>query len=168
MDMDFAATCPLVPRPPPLIRFLFIGSCVCSALPSDPISRWQPLRFAILHLHQVGARTFTSPAIEHARHTGFARCARRLTPPLTAAGAPAGQVVRQSLTRLPSGTASHHADCSCSGGWCGSSFSRASGRLSRKVSRGVLPLHQRPWCGRSSLYSLSQRSRSACSCSMLA
>ena len=43
------------------------------ALPSDPVSRRQPLRFAILHLHQVGARTFTSPAIEHARHTGFAR-----------------------------------------------------------------------------------------------
>ena len=54
------------------------------ALPSDPISRWQPLRFAILHLHQVGARTFTSPAVEHARHTGT-RAARRLRPPLTAA-----------------------------------------------------------------------------------
>src|SRR6202035_1479969 len=40
------------------------------ALPSDPISRWQPLRFAILPLHQVGAGTLTPPAVKHARHTG--------------------------------------------------------------------------------------------------
>src|SRR6266446_6636372 len=55
MDMDFAASRPLVPRPPPLIRFLCIGACVCSTLPSDPTSRLAtPLRFANLHLHQVG------------------------------------------------------------------------------------------------------------------
>ena len=40
---------------PPRIRFLYIGSCVCSTLPSDPTSRLvTPLRIATLHLHQVG------------------------------------------------------------------------------------------------------------------
>jgi hypothetical protein len=38
------------------IRFFSIGSCFCSALPSDPASRQAPLRFATLHLHQVGGR----------------------------------------------------------------------------------------------------------------
>src|SRR5713101_248991 len=39
---------------PPQIRFLYIGSCVCSTLPSDPTSRLvTPLRLAT-HLHQVG------------------------------------------------------------------------------------------------------------------
>ncbi|MBV9306695.1 MAG: hypothetical protein JOZ45_11165 [Acidobacteriaceae bacterium] len=70
------------------------------ALPSDPISRWQPLRFAILHLHQVGAETLTPLAVEHARHTGCARSARRLTPPLTAAAAPAQSVISNCLTQL--------------------------------------------------------------------
>src|SRR5690242_19908185 len=63
-------------RPPPAASYPVLVHWLVRllALPSDPISRWQPLRFAILHLHQVGARTFTSPAVEHARHTG---CARR-------------------------------------------------------------------------------------------
>src|SRR5216683_1975257 len=40
---------------PPRIRFLYIGSCVCSTLPLDPTSRLvTPLRLATLHLHQVG------------------------------------------------------------------------------------------------------------------
>jgi len=69
------------------------------ALPSDPISRWQPLRVAILHLHQVGARTFTSPAVEHARHTGT-RAACRLTPPLTAARRCGVLAIMQSRSRL--------------------------------------------------------------------
>jgi hypothetical protein len=56
MDMDFVVYGPLVPRLAPPIRFLFIGSCVCYTLPSDPTSRWTPLRFATLHLHQVGER----------------------------------------------------------------------------------------------------------------
>ena len=38
----------------PHIRFLFIGSRFCSALPSDPFRA--PLRSATLHLHQVGGR----------------------------------------------------------------------------------------------------------------
>jgi len=68
-------------RPPPVASYPVLVHWLVRllALPSDPVSRRQPLRFAILHLHQVGARTFTSPAIEHARHTGFARCARLLT-----------------------------------------------------------------------------------------
>jgi len=42
MDMGFAVLCPLVRRRMPPIRFLYIGSCVCSALPSDPASRRRP------------------------------------------------------------------------------------------------------------------------------
>ncbi len=52
----------------PVIQFLFVGSCVCSTLPSDPTSRWMPLRFASLHLHPVGEGTFTLPICEHAQH----------------------------------------------------------------------------------------------------
>src|SRR5437016_14450606 len=36
MDMGFAITCPLARHRMPLIRFLYIGSYVCSALLSDP------------------------------------------------------------------------------------------------------------------------------------
>jgi len=36
MDMDFAVLCQLVRRRMPYIRFLFIGSRLCSALPSAP------------------------------------------------------------------------------------------------------------------------------------
>ena len=71
------------------------------ALPSDPVSRRQPLRFAILHLHQVGARTFTSPAIEHARHTGFARCARRLDAALDRAARCGSAAIMASAKRSP-------------------------------------------------------------------
>ena len=89
-------------RPPPAASYPVLVHWLVRllALPSDPVSRRQPLRFAILHLHQVGARTFTSPATEHARHTGFARYARRLTPPLTAAVAAAGRLLRSREGRL--------------------------------------------------------------------
>ncbi len=53
----------------PLMRFLFIGSHLCSTLPSDLASRQMPLRFAILHLHQVECGTSTRRVVEHARHT---------------------------------------------------------------------------------------------------
>ena len=111
------------------------------ALPSDPISRWQPLRVAILHLHQVGARTFTSPAIEHARHTGFARRPRRLTPPLTAAVAAARQPIMQSPGRLLRYAAIHNPRLSAAADAVvePSIFSLANGTLSRKVCIGVLP-----------------------------
>ena len=37
----------------PHIRFLYIGSQVCSTLPSDPASRQRPCVSLTLHLHQV-------------------------------------------------------------------------------------------------------------------
>src|SRR5690349_8781481 len=40
------------------------------------------------------SRTFTSPAVEHARHTGCARYRAPAAPPLTAAGAPAGEAIK--------------------------------------------------------------------------
>ena len=60
MDMDFAVCCPLVRRRMPHIRFLFIGSRLCSALLSGPASRRSPCTSLSLHFHQVVKRTFTS------------------------------------------------------------------------------------------------------------
>jgi len=54
MDMGFAVIGPLARRRMPRIRFLFIGSRLCSALPSDPASRRRPCALLTLHLHQVG------------------------------------------------------------------------------------------------------------------
>ena len=59
MDMDFAINCPLVRHGMPRIRFLYIGSHVCSTLLSDPASRQRPCASLSLHLHQVVKRTFT-------------------------------------------------------------------------------------------------------------
>ena len=59
MDMDFAIIGPLVQHRMPQIRFLYIGSCVCSTLLSDPTSRRGPCALLSLHLHQVVKRTFT-------------------------------------------------------------------------------------------------------------
>ena len=59
MEMDFVVTCQLVRHRMPLIRFLYIGSYVCSTLLSDPISRRRPCASLSLHLHQVVKRTFT-------------------------------------------------------------------------------------------------------------
>ena len=42
MDMGFAISCPLARHRMPLIRFLSIGSRLCSTLPSDPASRRRP------------------------------------------------------------------------------------------------------------------------------
>jgi hypothetical protein len=60
MDMGFAVIRPLARHRMPRIRFLFIGSCVCSALLSDPASRRRRCASLSLHLHQVVKRTFTS------------------------------------------------------------------------------------------------------------
>ena len=60
MDMDFAIRCPLVRPSLPHIRFLFVRSRFCSTLPSDTTSRGCPCALLILHLHQVGWKTFTS------------------------------------------------------------------------------------------------------------
>ena len=59
MDMRFAVTCPLARHRMPLIRFLYIGSYVCSTLLSDPASQRRPCASLSLHLHQVVKRTFT-------------------------------------------------------------------------------------------------------------
>ena len=53
MDMGFAVICPLARRPMPQIRFLYIGSYVCSTLLSDAPSRLRPCASLSLHLHQV-------------------------------------------------------------------------------------------------------------------
>ena len=59
----------------PVIQFLFVGSYLCSTLPSDPTSRWMPLRFSSLHLHQVGKGTLTLLVVVHAQH---ASCTTRI------------------------------------------------------------------------------------------
>jgi len=59
MDMDFAVTCPLVRHRRPHIRFLSIGSRLCSTLPSDPASRRRPCASLSLLLHQDVKGTFT-------------------------------------------------------------------------------------------------------------
>src|SRR5262245_23642898 len=59
MDMDFATSCPLVRPALPRIRFLFVGSRLCSTLPSDGPSRFRPCALLVLHLHQVAQGTFT-------------------------------------------------------------------------------------------------------------
>ena len=59
MDMGFAVACLLARHRMPLIRFLYIGSCVCSTLLSDPASRRRPCASLLLHLHQVVEGTYT-------------------------------------------------------------------------------------------------------------
>src|SRR6266700_4866107 len=70
MDMDFATSCPLVRPGLPPIRFLFVGSRLCSTLPSDSPSRFCPCALLVLHLHQVAQGTFTPRTVGHVRHTG--------------------------------------------------------------------------------------------------
>jgi hypothetical protein len=60
MDRGFTINRPLARHGMPLIRFLYIGSYVCSALLSDPASRRRRCASLSLHLHQVVKRTFTS------------------------------------------------------------------------------------------------------------
>src|ERR1035438_8179736 len=59
MDMGFAVICPLAQHRMPQIRFLYIGSYVCSALLSDAPSRLRPCVSLSLHLHQVVKGTCT-------------------------------------------------------------------------------------------------------------
>src|SRR5215472_9703462 len=60
---------PARPTLAPRIRFLFIGSHLCSTLPSDPASRRQPLRFTNPSPPSGWVEDFHLRAIEHARHT---------------------------------------------------------------------------------------------------
>src|SRR6202521_4403668 len=66
-------TLPARPALAPPIRFLFIGSHLCSTLPSDPASRRQPLRFTNPSPPSGGVEDFHLQAIEHARHTANPR-----------------------------------------------------------------------------------------------
>ena len=59
MDMGFAVIGQLAWHRMPRIRFLYIGSYVCSTLLSDPPSPERPCASLSLHLHQVVKRTFT-------------------------------------------------------------------------------------------------------------
>jgi len=59
MDMGFAVIRPLARHRMPLIRFLYIGSYVCSTLLSDLASRRRRCASLSLHLHQVVKGTFT-------------------------------------------------------------------------------------------------------------
>ncbi len=60
MDVSFAVICLLARHRRPHIRFLSIGSHLCSTLLSDIASRQYPCASLSLHLHQVVKRTFTS------------------------------------------------------------------------------------------------------------
>ena len=60
MTVDFAVIRPLVRPGRPRIRFLSIGSRLCSTLPSDPASRRRPCASLALRRHQAGQRTLTS------------------------------------------------------------------------------------------------------------
>jgi hypothetical protein len=73
MDVDFAAIGQLVQRRRPHIRFLSIGSRLCSTLPSDPASRRQPLRFAITSPPSGCEEDFHLQAVIHARRTNKQR-----------------------------------------------------------------------------------------------
>ena len=53
IDLDSVVISRLVRRRMPRIRFLSIGSRLCSTLPSDPASRRRPCASLGLHLHQV-------------------------------------------------------------------------------------------------------------------
>jgi hypothetical protein len=59
MDMDFVAHGPLVRPGLPSIRFLFVGSRVCSTLLLDGTSRGRPCASLALRLHQAVQGTFT-------------------------------------------------------------------------------------------------------------
>jgi hypothetical protein len=74
MDMDFAVIGQLVRRRMPYIRFLSIGSRLCSTLPSDPASRRQPLRFAITSPPSGCEEDFHLQAVNHARRTNKTPC----------------------------------------------------------------------------------------------
>jgi hypothetical protein len=69
MGLDFAVIGQLVRRRRPPIRFLSIGSRLCSTLPSDPASPRQPLRFAITSPPSGCAGDLHPQAVNPARRT---------------------------------------------------------------------------------------------------
>jgi hypothetical protein len=85
MDMGFALIGPLARHRMPRIRFLFIGSHVCSTLLSDPASRRRRCASLSLHLHQVVKRTFTSK-LSNMLGTPMRRRVRPAPPPDSGSG----------------------------------------------------------------------------------
>ena len=83
MELDFVVIGRLVRRCMPRIRFLSIGSRLCSTLPSDPASRRRPCASLGLHLHQVVQGTFTLklPNMLGNRDRGKPRGSTPPTPP---------------------------------------------------------------------------------------
>src|SRR3954447_18326828 len=77
MEEDFAIHRSLVRTALPHIRFLYVGSWVCSTLPSDAPSRGPPLRFASTSPPSGCAGDLHPLAVEHARHTVARTPARR-------------------------------------------------------------------------------------------
>src|SRR5262249_23046269 len=73
----FATSCPLVRPALPHIRFLFVGSRLCSTLPSDGPSRFRPCALLVLHLHQVAQGTFTPKLSDMSDTQDAARRLRR-------------------------------------------------------------------------------------------
>src|SRR5215467_3511694 len=72
MNMGFVVVCRFARPRRPHIRFLFIGSHLCSALLSGPASRrvlFSPLRFAMTSPSSGCQRDFHPQAVERARHT---------------------------------------------------------------------------------------------------
>jgi len=68
MDMGFAIICPLARHRRPQIRFLYIGSRLCSALLSGLASRrvlFHPCASLSLHVHHVVKRIYTLLAVKH-------------------------------------------------------------------------------------------------------
>src|SRR5260370_42584769 len=68
MDMGFAIIGSLARHRRPPIRFLFIGSRLCSTLLSGPASRrvvFPPCAFLTLRLHPDGERTYPSNVADH-------------------------------------------------------------------------------------------------------
>jgi hypothetical protein len=63
MGMDFVTFGSLVPPGLPRIRFLFVGSRLCSTLPSDRTSRSCPCASLALHPHQVVQGTYTPKSL---------------------------------------------------------------------------------------------------------
>ena len=108
---------PARPALTPRIRFLFIGSRLCSALPSDPASRRRPCASLTLCLHQAGWRTFTSE-LSSMLGTPRVRIAARSSP-------------RFASRRPPRSTAR--------GGAPALGLRRPVGRRARHLALGTLP-----------------------------
>jgi hypothetical protein len=73
MDTGFAISCSLARHRRPHIRFLFIGSRVCSTLPSDPLLPMAPLRFPNRLPPSDSVGDSHPHVVDHARHTKSGR-----------------------------------------------------------------------------------------------